>query len=187
MRRAWRVRRRWKAHGLRVPQRGYTGLRHGPAVRIAPRWLARRSRWPKTPRDLYQSSMGDSRDLALAASAIRICRFFALLAQLVEHFHGKEGVAGSSPAEGLRNRAVARFSCLRSGRVTTSSPSGSGRSCESPRALSARGCGSAVASSGRASFRSSARVPSGHRSVANTFPGLLIDVDAGAVACGVER
>ena len=24
----------------------------------------------------------------------------ALLAQLVEHFHGKEGVAGSSPAEG---------------------------------------------------------------------------------------
>src|SRR3954452_18458738 len=31
-----------------------------------------------------------------------ICRFFALLAQLVEHFHGKEGVAGSSPAEGSR-------------------------------------------------------------------------------------
>jgi hypothetical protein len=25
----------------------------------------------------------------------------ALLAQLVEHFHGKEGVAGSSPAEGF--------------------------------------------------------------------------------------
>src|SRR6185436_8652445 len=28
----------------------------------------------------------------------------ALLAQLVEHFHGKEGVAGSSPAEGSRER-----------------------------------------------------------------------------------
>ena len=27
----------------------------------------------------------------------------ALLAQLVEHFHGKEGVAGSSPAEGSQN------------------------------------------------------------------------------------
>ena len=25
---------------------------------------------------------------------------FALLAQLVEHFHGKEGVSGSSPEEG---------------------------------------------------------------------------------------
>ena len=28
----------------------------------------------------------------------------ALLAQLVEHFHGKEGVSGSSPEEGLKNR-----------------------------------------------------------------------------------
>src|SRR5439155_14170948 len=38
--------------------------------------------------------------LAPAVGAMRICRSFALLAQLVEHFHGKEGVAGSSPAEG---------------------------------------------------------------------------------------
>ena len=29
--------------------------------------------------------------------------------------HGKEGVAGSSPAEGFGNRATARFSCFRSG------------------------------------------------------------------------
>ena len=29
--------------------------------------------------------------------------------------HGKEGVAGSSPAEGLGNRVAARFSCFRSG------------------------------------------------------------------------
>jgi hypothetical protein len=35
-----------------------------------------------------------------AEVAMRIYRSFALLAQLVEHFHGKEGVAGSSPAEG---------------------------------------------------------------------------------------
>jgi hypothetical protein len=34
---------------------------------------------------------------------------------LVEHFHGKEGVAGSSPAEGFRNRGTARFSCFRTG------------------------------------------------------------------------
>ena len=27
----------------------------------------------------------------------------ALLAQLVEHLHGKEGVSGSSPEEGFRN------------------------------------------------------------------------------------
>ena len=33
----------------------------------------------------------------------KVCRaaHFALLAQLVEHFHGKEGVIGSSPMEGL--------------------------------------------------------------------------------------
>jgi NAD(P)-dependent dehydrogenase (short-subunit alcohol dehydrogenase family) len=43
------------------------------------------------------------------------CLLNALLAQLVEHFHGKEGVAGSSPAEGFKNRAMARFSCFRSG------------------------------------------------------------------------
>src|SRR5689334_7672141 len=30
----------------------------------------------------------------------------ALLAQLVEHFHGKEGVAGSSPAEGSLEAAA---------------------------------------------------------------------------------
>jgi hypothetical protein len=29
---------------------------------------------------------------------------FALLAQLVEHFHGKEGVNGSSPLEGFQIR-----------------------------------------------------------------------------------
>src|SRR5215211_4948092 len=34
------------------------------------------------------------------------CGTHALLAQLVEHFHGKEGVAGSSPAEGSQNPLV---------------------------------------------------------------------------------
>ena len=29
----------------------------------------------------------------------------ALLAQLLEHFHGKEGVVGSSPTEGSRGKA----------------------------------------------------------------------------------
>lgn len=74
---------------------------HGPAVRIASRRPARRSRWPESQRDLYQSSMGGSLTLAMAASAMRICGSFALLAQLVEHFHGKEGVIGSSPIEGF--------------------------------------------------------------------------------------
>jgi hypothetical protein len=91
--------------------RGLHWAAHGPAVRIASRRLARLSRWPKSHRDLYQSSMGDSRALALAASAIRICRSFALLAQLVEHFHGKEGVIGSSPIEGFRQVQVDREVC----------------------------------------------------------------------------
>jgi hypothetical protein len=39
----------------------------------------------------------------------------ALLAQLVEHFHGKEGVAGSSPAEGFQYCATSRFPRFRSG------------------------------------------------------------------------
>src|SRR5215207_9899688 len=34
------------------------------------------------------------------------CGTHALLAQLVEHFHGKEGGAGSSPAEGSSKRAA---------------------------------------------------------------------------------
>jgi hypothetical protein len=33
--------------------------------------------------------MGESRAGVPAAMAMRICRSFALLAQLVEHFHGK--------------------------------------------------------------------------------------------------
>src|SRR4026209_318848 len=33
-------------------------------------------------------------------------RTSALLAQLVEHLHGKEGVDGSSPSEGLRETAA---------------------------------------------------------------------------------
>jgi hypothetical protein len=34
----------------------------------------------------------------------------ALLAQLVEHLHGKEGVDGSSPSEGLQNPRSRGFS-----------------------------------------------------------------------------
>ena len=88
--------------------------RDGPALRLARRSL-RLPRCRFSRRTQYQRSMGASRALAPAVGAMRICRPFALLAQLVEHFHGKEGVAGSSPAEGFRNRATARFSCFRSG------------------------------------------------------------------------
>ena len=42
----------------------------------------------------------------------------ALVAQLVEHFHGKEGVSGSSPEEGFANRLLRRsFAVLASGRA----------------------------------------------------------------------
>ncbi len=33
----------------------------------------------------------------------------ALLAQLVEHLHGKEGVDGSSPSEGFKKALVSGF------------------------------------------------------------------------------
>jgi hypothetical protein len=36
----------------------------------------------------------------------------ALLAQLVEHLHGKEGVDGSSPSEGLKYLQIGHFGCL---------------------------------------------------------------------------
>jgi hypothetical protein len=36
----------------------------------------------------------------------------ALLAQLVEHLHGKEGVDGSSPSEGLKSLQIYYFCCL---------------------------------------------------------------------------
>ena len=45
--------------------------------------------------------MEASPGLDFGARKIWICRPFALLAQLVEHFHGKEGVVGSSPTEGF--------------------------------------------------------------------------------------
>ena len=69
---------------------------HGSAVRIAP-----------CCRVQYHGSMGVSRAVAKSARKVRICRSCALLAQLVEHFHGKEGVAGSSPAPGLSAFAAA--------------------------------------------------------------------------------
>ena len=71
---------------------------HGSPVGIVPRSCPQ-----------YHGSMGTSHRRQPDARKVRICRCFALLAQLVEHFHGKEGVAGSSPAEGFRNRATARF------------------------------------------------------------------------------
>src|SRR5687767_6385227 len=46
-------------------------------------------------------TVGDRNGGFAGSSAVR-----ALLAQLVEHFHGKEGVAGSSPAEGSHPHAA---------------------------------------------------------------------------------
>jgi hypothetical protein len=77
----------------------------GPAVRVARRSL-RLPRCRFSRRVQYQCSMGGSRALAPTVGAMQIYRSFALLAQLVEHFHGKEGVAGSSPAEGSGEAAA---------------------------------------------------------------------------------
>jgi hypothetical protein len=101
--------------GDRMPADGTpSGLHsgaHGPAVRIA-----------SQGRLQYHGSMGAPHRRDRRARKMQICRSFALLAQLVEHFHGKEGVAGSSPAEGFRNRATARFPCFRCGPPTPSEP-----------------------------------------------------------------
>jgi hypothetical protein len=44
--------------------------------------------------------MGESRTGVPAAMAMRICRSFAAVAQLVEHFTRNEGVSGSNPLGG---------------------------------------------------------------------------------------
>jgi hypothetical protein len=84
--------------------------------------------------------------------------------------HGKEGVAGSSPAEGFENLVVARFSCLRSGSVDHFRCRGEGvagpgpgtgiprNRCHSPRYAAMR--------SDRSSFLTLSRVPSGRHFVA---------------------
>ena len=53
-------------------------------------------RVPNLPIDLPISSKQDARDAGSGYPS-----GLALLAQLVEHLHGKEGVDGSSPSEGL--------------------------------------------------------------------------------------
>src|SRR5690242_9568242 len=58
--------------------------------------------------------MDASRYRGRRARKVRLRGTFALLAQLVEHFHGKEGVAGSSPAEGSS-------SCLQGAACATAS------------------------------------------------------------------
>jgi hypothetical protein len=49
--------------------------------------------------------MGASRGLGLAARKMRICRSFADVAQLVEHFTRNEGVPGSNPGVGSEKGA----------------------------------------------------------------------------------
>ena len=103
--------------------------------------------------------------------------------------HGKEGVAGSSPAEGFGNRAVARFSCLRSGRVTTSRASGSGRWSYSRKALSPRKLRFGATGSGRASYRlppgySVGTAPSRRRSPASRSTRMPVRPRSAACARG---
>jgi hypothetical protein len=82
---------------------GSTLGRDGPALRVARRSPPGLARCRFSRRVQYHGSMDGSRTVASGADARRgFAVSFALLAQLVEHFHGKEGVAGSSPAEGSR-------------------------------------------------------------------------------------
>jgi hypothetical protein len=83
---------------IRCPSLVSTLLEHGSASRIARCQFVQPRRGRLSRR---APSTGGPRALILAAGAMRICRSFALLAQLVEHFHGKEGVVGSSPTEGF--------------------------------------------------------------------------------------
>ena len=107
----------------------------------------------------------------------------ALLAQLVEHFHGKEGVDGSSPSEGSENRATARFSRFRSGsddhfqREWKGSPVRVRQGLSPDRllvgAFSARALSAIV-------FSCCSRVPGGHRFVADGLSTLAEHSDGGA-------
>src|SRR3989454_4990645 len=56
----------------------------------------------------------------------------ALLAQLVEHLHGKEGVDGSSPSEGFRKfLLISSFRCRRGRRRQVSASTGRPRAGDS--------------------------------------------------------
>jgi hypothetical protein len=85
--------------------------------------------------------------------------------------HGKEGVAGSSPAEGFRNRSTARFSCFRTGSGDHFLDKGRGRRSESGSGSADQSCCGAPLTRARAARivgSSLGRVPSGHRSISAT-------------------
>jgi hypothetical protein len=84
-------------------------LPHEPAVRIACRCRVQ-----------YHGSMGSSRLREDSARKIRICRAFADVAQLVEHFTRNEGVGGSSPPVGLKPLQIARTFRRQIGSLTAS-------------------------------------------------------------------
>ena len=110
------------AHLVRghCPLRRGGGPCRGPEARggtIRPSRWARSDSWRRGPSRLRADDVGDAgrrgggraRAPAPPAGPGRgavSSALAALLAQLVEHFHGKEGVIGSSPMEGLQGRAV---------------------------------------------------------------------------------
>jgi hypothetical protein len=86
---------------------GSTLGRDGPALRVARRRPPGLPRCRVSRRAQSHGSMDGSRPLAFHVDASRICRPFADVAQLVEHFTRNEGVAGSSPAVGFARYARA--------------------------------------------------------------------------------
>ena len=114
--------------------------------------------------------------LATAVSPFRgLCRSSAAGARCGcwPDCHGKEGVAGSSPAEGFGNRATVRFSHFQSGSGDHFQDERKGRRCGSNEAASANDDGARVARAGHAGARS-ARVPDGYRSVEDGLNSCLV-------------
>jgi hypothetical protein len=86
------------------------------SVRVMPLWT--RTRFMRGPTSARTVVMGWPApegsvytQIGTDQSAPTASWSYALLAQLVEHFHGKEGVAGSSPAEGSHETAANRRFC----------------------------------------------------------------------------
>ena len=153
--------------------------RDGPALRVARRSSPGLPRCRVPHRAQYHGSTDGSGLLTSSTDARRICRSFALLAQLVEHFHGKEGVAGSSPAEGSRETAAtARFSCFGAAWVTTSRARGKGSTGASQQSvLPERAATRRLSHCARSAHSLSAlgRAPSGHHSVGNSALSAMPD------------
>jgi hypothetical protein len=75
----------------------------GRRISVSPRWSLGVNLTQSLDARLRETSVGPESGYSRAV---------ALLAQLVEHLHGKEGASGSSPEEGLKGLQISNFCCL---------------------------------------------------------------------------